>query len=82
VVGAEEALALHLLHRAAPAGEAEAAAVTLAQTVAANNGAGVRRLKRMFHTYAGLAQCIEDENGELVRFQREGGGLPQGAGRD
>jgi enoyl-CoA hydratase/carnithine racemase len=82
VVGAEEAQALGLLHRTAPAAEAEGEAVSLAQLVAANNGPGVRRLKRMFHTYAGLARCVEDENDELVRFQREGGGLPQGGGRD
>jgi hypothetical protein len=66
----------------APADEAEAAAVDLARAVAANNGPGVRRLKRMFHADAALADRVARENEALVHFQREGGGLPQGAGRD
>ncbi len=78
VVLADEAAALHLVHRLAPADEAEAEAVVLAQQVAANNGPGVRRLKRMFHAYDGLAARVDAENGELVAFQRDGGGLPQG----
>lgn len=81
VVGPDEAAALHLLHRQAPAGEAEAVAVELARTVAANNGPGVRQLKRMFHHDAGLPAHVARENEALVRFQREGGGLPQGGGR-
>ncbi len=81
VVGADEALALRLLHRVAPADAAEGEAVTLAQAVAANNGPGVRRLKRMFHAYAGLPGRVAEENAELVAFQRDGGGLPQGGGR-
>jgi enoyl-CoA hydratase/carnithine racemase len=82
VVGCEEAQRLHLLHRTAPAQEAEAAAVELAQAVAANNGPGVRHLKRRFHVYAGLEPCVADENAALVAFQRDGGGLPQGSGRE
>lgn len=81
VVGADEALALRLVHRVAPAAEAEAAAVALARQVAANNGPGVRRLKRMFHAYAGLRESVAEENAELVAFQRDGGGLPQGGER-
>lgn len=81
VVGAEEAARLHLLHRVAPEAEAEAAAVQLAQAVARNNGPGIRHLKRRFHAYAGLAPSVADENAELIAFQREGGGLPQGGGR-
>lgn len=81
VVGAEEAAALHLTHRTAPAEGAEAAAVELARAVAANDGPGVRGLKRRFHAYAGLAAAVGAENADLVAFQREGGGLPQGAGR-
>lgn len=81
VVGAEEAAHLHLTHRTAPAAEAEAAAVELARAVAANNGQGVRGLKRRFHEYASLPADVEDENAHLVAFQREGGGLPQGSGR-
>lgn len=81
VVQAAEAAALGLLHRTAPAADAEAQAVELARAVAANNGPGIRQLKRRFHVYAGLAACIDDENAALVAFQRDGGGLPQGAGR-
>jgi enoyl-CoA hydratase/carnithine racemase len=81
VVGAEEAARLHLAHRVAPEAEAEAVAIDLARAVAANNGPGIRGLKRRFHAYDGLAARVEDENRELVAFQREGGGLPQGAGR-
>ncbi len=81
VVGADEAHALHLLHRVAPADVAEASAVELAHAVAANNGPGVRQLKRMFHADADLPEHVARENAALVRFQREGGGLPQGGGR-
>ena len=81
VIGAPEARELQLLHRVAPAAEAETAAVALAQAVAANNGPSVRRLKRMFHAYAALARRVAEENGELLRFQCEGVGLPQGEGR-
>lgn len=79
VVGVEEAERLHLLHRVAPASGAEAAAVELARAVAANSGPGVRQLKRMFHADADLAVHVARENEALVRFQREGGGLPQGS---
>lgn len=82
VVGAEEAGRLHLANRVAPEDEAEAAAIDLARAVAANNGPGLRGLKRRFHAYDGLAARVEDENRELVAFQRSGGGLPQGAGRE
>src|SRR4051812_7989736 len=81
VVGPDEARELRLLHRVAPADEAEAAAVELARDVARNNGSGVRQLKRMFHRDADLPAHVARENEALVRFQREGGGLPQGAGR-
>lgn len=78
VVDCDEAVALHLLHRTAPAAEAEAVAVELAREVAANNSAGLRRLKSMFREYDGTAARISAENAELVAFQRQGGGLPQG----
>lgn len=82
VVGAEEAVGLHLASRVVGAEEAEAAALELARAVAANNGPGIRGLKRKFHAYASLAAHVADENAALVAFQRDGGGLPQGAGRD
>lgn len=77
VVGAEEAAAMHLLHRTAPAAQAEAEALTLARALCANDGPGLRRLKRMFREYDATASRIERENAELVDFQRHGGGLPQ-----
>jgi enoyl-CoA hydratase len=78
VVGAEEAVRLQLAQRRAPAAEAEAAAIAWARELAANDGPGLRRLKRMFREYDGTASRIERENAELVDFQRHGGGLPQG----
>lgn len=81
VVGADEAFRLALLHRLAPEAEVEAAALELARTVAANNGPGLRHLKRRFHAYADLAAVVADENAALIGFQRDGGGLPQGQGR-
>jgi len=77
-VGVEEALALGLLHRTAPAEGAEAAAVALAREVAAHPPEGLRRLKAMFREYEGTASRVERENAQLVAFQREGAGLPQG----
>jgi enoyl-CoA hydratase/carnithine racemase len=77
VVGAEEAAALHLAHRRAPAAEAEAVALQLARELCANDGPGLRRLKRMFAEYDDTAARITSENAELVDFQRHGGGLPQ-----
>jgi len=78
VVDAEEAARLHLAHRVAPAAEAEAVARGLAREIAANDGAGLRRLKRMFREYDDTAARVVRENAELVDFQRHGGGLPQG----
>lgn len=78
VVGAEEAAALHLAHRVAPAADAEAAALELARALCANDGPGLRRLKVMFREYDGTAERVRRENEELVAFQRHGGGLPQG----
>lgn len=78
VVGAEEAAALHLAHRVAPAADAEAAALELAGALCANDGPGLRRLKAMFREYDGTAERVRRENEELVAFQRHGGGLPQG----
>jgi enoyl-CoA hydratase/carnithine racemase len=75
-VGMEEAAALRLLARTAPAAEAEAAAVELACGIAAHPGAGLRRLKEMFREYAGAAERIADENERLVAFQRDEAGLP------
>jgi enoyl-CoA hydratase/carnithine racemase len=78
VVGMEEALALGFLNRTAPAAEAEAEAIGLAGELAANDRAGVRRLKQMFRSFEGLpvARRVERENDILIAWQRRGIGLP------
>ena len=77
VVGMDEAAALGLLHRTAPADHAEAAALELAAEVAAHPPEGLRRLKRMFRELEDGASRVEYENELLVEFQREGAGLPR-----
>lgn len=79
VVGADEAAGIGLAHRVAPADSAESEALSLARAVAANDPAGLRRLKAMFHAYDGTAARVAAENEELVAFQRSGAGLPQGS---
>ena len=77
VVGMAEADELGLLHRTAPAAEAEAAALALAREIAPHPPEGMRRLKRMFRELDGTAARVEYENELLVEFQREGAGLPR-----
>jgi enoyl-CoA hydratase/carnithine racemase len=77
VVAQEEAAALGLLHRTAPAAEAEAAALALAGELAAHPPDGLRRLKAMFRELEGTAGRVAHENELLVDFQRRGAGLPQ-----
>lgn len=75
VVGAEEALALGLVHEVA--GDAEARALELA------SGLGdVRHLKALFRQLDGGAERVALENAALMRFQREGAGLPRRRGSD
>jgi enoyl-CoA hydratase/carnithine racemase len=81
VVGDEEADALGLLARRAPAAEAEAAAIALARELAAHPPAGLRHLKQLFRDYEHTAARVARENGEIVEFQRTGGGLPYGGVR-
>lgn len=83
VVGCEEALRLHLVHRYAPEDEAEARALELAEVLCANHAGGLRTLKAMFREFEALPlpERVARENAGLVAFQREGSGLPQG-GRD
>lgn len=78
VVGMEEALALGFLNRAAGATTAEQAAIELAGQIAANDAAGIRRLKQMFRDFEGLpmTERIARENDLLVDYQRHGAGLP------
>jgi enoyl-CoA hydratase/carnithine racemase len=77
VVGMEEAAALGLLHRTAPAADAEAAALALAGEVAAHPPDGLRRLKRMFRDLEDTGARVAHENELLVEFQRSGAGLPR-----
>ena len=77
-VGMEEARALGLLQRTAPAAEAEAAAVELASELAQRPPHGLRTLKRMFRDFEASADRVARENLLLEAFQREGEGLPSG----
>jgi enoyl-CoA hydratase len=79
VVGVEEAAALGLLARTAPADRAEDAALELAREIAAHPPAGLRVLKRMFRDFEDTEQRVAGENLILDAFQREGAGLPQSA---
>jgi enoyl-CoA hydratase/carnithine racemase len=81
VVGMEEAHAIGILHRTAPAAEAEAAALQLAREVAAHSGDGLRALKAMFRELEALPQRIARENELLIDWQRHGAGLPAGGMR-
>jgi len=78
VVGLDEALAIGLVHRGAPAIEAEAAALSMAEAVASHSGDGVRRLKDCFRALEELPDRVAYENIGLIDFQRSGSGLPQG----
>lgn len=79
VLGLDEAFALGLVHRTAPAARAEAAAIALAREVAAHDPGGVRRLKAEFAALERTAERTALENGLLVRWQTEDGGLPSGS---
>jgi len=63
-VGAEEALRLGLIDRLVPAGQARAAALELAATIAANSPVGLRNAKRAMRLGAGtdLAAGLEVED--------------------
>lgn len=78
-VGQEEADRLGLLHACAPAGEAEGVAVELARELAAKPRDGLIALKSLFREGSGGATRVAFENAALEAFQRDGGGLPQGA---
>jgi len=74
-----QAAALGLLHRTAPAADAEAAALALADEVAANPGA--RRSKALIAELDALPDSrarVARENEILEDWQRHGAGLPQG----
>jgi enoyl-CoA hydratase/carnithine racemase len=76
VIGMEEARALGLLHRTAPARGAEVAAIELAVELAGHPTDGLRRLKALFRELDGMPARVALENDGLVAWQRTGGGLP------
>ena len=77
VVGVDEAAALGLLARTAPADRAEAAALELAREIGAHPPAGLRSLKQLFGDFERTGERVASENQALEAFQREGAGLPQ-----
>ena len=77
VVGADEALALGLLHRSVAVDNAEGEAIALARQVAAQNPGGIRALKAMFRDLDGTAARVAHENERLMTFQERGAGLPR-----
>jgi enoyl-CoA hydratase/carnithine racemase len=77
-LGMEEARALGLLHRTAPAVNAEAVAIGLAREIAPHPPEGMRRLKALFRELTGTAAFVEHENAGLIEWQRTGDGLPRG----
>jgi enoyl-CoA hydratase/carnithine racemase len=81
VVGMEEADRIGLLHRTAPAAQAEAVALELATQIAEARPDGLRRLKEMFRELGGEADRVAYENDLLMDFQRTGAGLPRAGGR-
>jgi enoyl-CoA hydratase/carnithine racemase len=77
VVGMDEARQLGLLHRTAPAAEAESVAIDLARELAAQSGPGLRMLKKMFRDLDRTGERIAYENELLLAFQQHGSGLPR-----
>ncbi len=77
-VDADEAFRLGLLQSVVPADAAEAAALELAQAVAAQSAPGVRLLKQMFRDLDRTPERVAYENEQLLRFQQHGAGLPRG----
>jgi enoyl-CoA hydratase/carnithine racemase len=82
-IGQAEADELGLLHRTAPAAEAEARALELAAAIAGQHPGGIRVLKQMFRDLERTGERIAYENERLLHFQQHGAGLPRGttAGR-
>ena len=76
-VGLEEAQALGLIARAAPAAAAEGVALELASELAVLPADGLRRIKALFRELGGGAARVARENEILLDFQRHGAGLPQ-----
>lgn len=77
-IGLEEAVSFGLAQRAAPADQAEAAALELAALIVRQSPQGIRTLKQMFRELERTTQRIDYENERLLDFQHNGAGLPQG----
>jgi enoyl-CoA hydratase/carnithine racemase len=82
VVGADEAMTLGLLHRLAPAEQAESVAHEVAAALTAQDAAGLRVLKQMFRDLERTPERVAYENERLLRFQQHGSGLPRARGED
>lgn len=78
VIGMDDALAIGFLNRAADEAEAEIVAIELATAISAQSASGVRVLKTMFRDLDDSARRVEHENALLMKFQRDGTGLPTG----
>jgi enoyl-CoA hydratase/carnithine racemase len=76
-IGMDEAAALGLLQRTAPAHQAEGVALELAENVARHDPDGIRVLKQMFRELDGTAHRVAYENEQLMRFQQYGTGIPR-----
>jgi enoyl-CoA hydratase/carnithine racemase len=76
-IGPAEAHELGILQRTAATGSAEAAAVDLAEQLAAQHPRGLRVIKQMFRDLEGSALRVAYENEQLMRFQEHGGGIPR-----
>jgi enoyl-CoA hydratase/carnithine racemase len=75
VVEMAEAQALGLLHRTAPADEAESVALELAAQIAQQPG--VRTVKSMIRELDATGRRIAYENEMLMEFQQHGDGIPR-----
>ena len=74
---AEEARAIGFVRSLHAPGEAEAAALQLAAALTKQHAAGARQLKRLFLELGDGTARVEQENRELIEFQRSGSGLPR-----
>lgn len=78
ILDAGGAEAVGLLHRTAPADEAERVALELAVAIAAHPPAGVRQMKALLRELDDTGARVAHENAALLAWQRDGAGLPQG----
>jgi enoyl-CoA hydratase/carnithine racemase len=74
---ADEAEQLRFVRSVHPPDEAEAAALELAAQLTGQHAAGMRQVKRLFLELGGGPARVEQENRELIEFQRSGAGLPR-----